>query len=257
MLYLMSVMVAILVLFSGPAAAIPIDPPHLIVDVVFNRSTPDRISTNRFGTTSLGVPGLGVASVTASGTPSPSLVTDAESGPNSENPSLFGRGAGSLSYGVEIGGPAGVVPVLIDVAGSASASASSGASFAVESSWALRDVGSVLAGDDIRSGQLSGSFSQNFGHTVSLTLAANHIYTVEMLADAAAAATLEGSSATAHALVDPIFSFGLGVDPSLYAFNFSDGIGNAGPTVAPEPETLALLSTGLLFLYFHRWLRTM
>ena len=255
MLSRMSVVVVLTLLFSGPAAAIPIDPPHLMVDVLFNRSTPDRISTNRFGTTSLGVPGLGVASVTASGTPSPSLVADADSGPNSEIPALFGRGSGSLTYGVEIGGPAGAVPVLIDVAGSASASSSSGASFAVESSWAFRDVGSLLAGDEIRSGQLSGSFNQNFGRTVSLTLAVNHVYTVDMLADAAAAATLEGSSAIAHAVVDPVFSFGPGIDPLLYSFHLSDGIGNAGPTTVPEPGTAALVSSVLLVLPFRRRLR--
>ena len=96
--------------------------------------------------------------------------------------------------------------------------ASSGASFAVESRWDLLDSGASLAGDDIRSGQLSGSFNQNFGRTVSLTLATNHVYSVFMLADAGAAATLLGSHATANAFVDPVFSLRLRMNPRVYSF---------------------------------------
>jgi len=189
-----------------------------------------------------------VVSFTAAGTPAPSLEANAAIGP-SATPSIFGRAAGFLNYGVEVVGPAGPVPVLIDVAGAATASAPSGASFAVESRWDLLDFGSSLAGDDIRSGQLSGSFSKNFDHTVSLTLMANHVYTVFMLADAAAAATLEGSRATARAFIDPIFSLGPGVDPQSYTFVLSEGIGNARPTaVVPEPGTLTLLSASVLAL---------
>jgi hypothetical protein len=117
----------------------------------------------------------------------------------------------------------------------------------VESRWDLLDSGSSLAGDDIRSGQLSGSFSQSFDHRVSLTLTANHVYTVFMLADAAAAATDEGSRAMSSASIDPIFSFGPGVDTRSYSFVFSEGIGNAALAV-PEPSTFVLLSTGLLFV---------
>jgi hypothetical protein len=223
-----------------------LDPPQLSADVLFNLSPPDRISSNRFGTISLTDSRFGAVSFTASGTPSPSLVAGAAIGP-SVIPGIFGRADGILEYGVEVSGPAGTVPVRIDVAGAASAFATSGASFAVESRWDLLDSGSSLAGDDIRSGQLSGGFSQSFDHRVSLTLAANHVYTVFMLADAAAAATVEGSRATSSASIDPIFLFGPGVDTRSYSFVFSEGIGNAPPAV-PEPGALVLLSTGLLFL---------
>jgi hypothetical protein len=216
------------------------------VDVLFNLRPPDPISTNHFGTTSLTDSRFGSVSFTASGVPSPSLTAGAAIGP-SVIPGIFGRGSGILQYGVEIIGPAASVPVLIDVAGAASAFATSGASFAVESRWDLLDSSSSLAGDDIRSGQLSGSFAQNFDHRVSLTLAANHVYTVFMLADAAAAATDEGSRATSSASIDPIFSFGPGVDTQSYSFVFSEGIGNV-PLTVPEPSTFVLLSTGLLFL---------
>lgn len=241
---------AVVLLSVSAVQATPLDPPQLSVDVLFNLNPPGRISTNQFGTTSLADPGLGAVSFTASGTPSPSLRADAAIGP-SMTPSIFGRASGFLNYGIEIVGPAGLLPVLIDVAGAAFATAPSGASFAVESRWDLLDLGSSLAGDDIRSGQLSGSFNQNFDHTVSLTLAANHVYTVFMLADAAAAATLEGSQVTARAFIDPIFSLGPGVDPQSYTFVFSEGIGNArAPAAVPEPGTLALLSAGLLAFSF-------
>lgn len=95
---------------------------------------------------------------------------------------------GVISYSLRIVGPSGTVPVLIDVAGAATASATTGASFTVESRWNLLDAVTSLAGDDIRSGQLSGRFNQSFGHTVSLMLATNHVYSISMVADAAGAA---------------------------------------------------------------------
>lgn len=214
-------------------------------DALFNISPPDRLSLSRFGSIRLVDGRFGAVSFTASGTPSPSLVASAEIGPGT-TPAIFGRGSGFLTYFFEILGPSGAVPVLIDVAGEAAAFASSGASFAVESRWDLLDSGASLAGDDIRSGQLSGSFNQNFGRTVSLTLATNHVYSVFMLADAGAAATLLGSHATANAFVDPVFSLGPGVDPRVYSLSFSDGIGNS--SAVPEPNTFVVLIAGVLFL---------
>lgn len=217
-------------------------------DLLFNFSPPDRLSPNNFGSFTLADPRFGVVSVTAAGTPAPALTADASIGPNL-SPGIFGRGDMSLIYSLEILGPAGVVPVLIGAAGAAQGFAASGASFAVESFWQLRDAGTVLIGDDIRSGQIDGgSFSQSFGHTVGISLATNHVYAIAMLADAAAAATLEGSRASAHAFVDPFFSFALGVDPALFSFHLSDGIGNAAAAAVPEPSTLLLLTPALLLL---------
>ena len=56
-------------------------------------------------------------------------------------------------------------------------------------------------------------------------------------------------------MIDPIFSFGQGVDPLSYSFIFSDGIGNAAASGVPEPGTLVLLSAGLLSLGLVRLLR--
>jgi len=212
-------------------------------DVLFNLPPPDRVALERFGTISLLDPRFGSASFTASGTPSPALVADADIGP-SNTPIIFGRGSGFLTYFFEVLGASGEVPVLIDVAGAATAFANTGASFAVESRWDLLDGGTSLAGDDIRSGQMTGSFDQSFNRTVSLTLATNHVYSVFMLADVGAAATLQGSRATGHAFVDPIFSLGPQVDPLAYSFHFSDGIGNA----IPEPRIISVLGAGFLLL---------
>ncbi len=248
MLILRSVLTIAALLLSLPAAeASQLPAHHVLGDALFNLSPPDRLFLNDFGTVSLADARFGSVSATVLGTPSPSIVASADLGPSNIG-NIFGRADGVLTYSLEIIGPSGPVPVLIDVAGGVSASSTPGATFVVESRWDLLDPASVsVAGDDIRSGQLSGSFSRNFSHTVSLTLSANQVYSVFMLADAEAAPTLVGSRATADAFIDPIFSFGPGVDPLSYSFQFSDGIGNAIATV-PEPRTLALASAGLLFL---------
>jgi hypothetical protein len=246
LLYLTTVLTAVIWLGVLPAAADVLPSYHLDGDIFFNLGP--RLFPNDFGTISLVEARFGSVSLSASGVPSPSLIADADIGPNLL-PSISGRASWLLDYALEIEGPPGAVPVLIDVEGGASGVANAGASFAVESRWDLLFGGSSLAGDDIRSGQLIGSFGQGFSRTVSLTLAANQLYTLFMLADAFSAATLEGSRAHAHAFVDPVFSFGPGVDPLVYSLNFSPGIGNSPVSAAvPEPASIALFGAVLLAL---------
>lgn len=244
--YLTRRLAAAMMFVAFPAAAGVLAPSHLVGDIFFNLGP--RQFPNDFGTISLEDARFGKVSLTAAAIPSPSLIADATIGPNLL-PSISGRASWLLDYALEIAGPAGSVPVLIDVAGGASGVASPGASFAVESRWDLLDGGSSLAGDDIRSGQLTGNFGQEFRRTVRLTLATNHAYSLFMLADAFSAATSEGSRADAHAFLDPVFSFGPGVDPLVYSFNFSTGIGNSPIGAAvPEPAALTLFGAGLLCL---------
>ena len=235
--------VAVLLVSCTVAEAAPLPPYSLIGDLGFNQSPPSRIFPNTFGSFSLAAEELGSLLLMAGGDPLPSLGATANIGPNLL-PSVFGRSSGLLDYGLQIVGPPGVVPVLVAVNGAASGLASAGASFAVQSRWDLFDASASLAGDNIQSGQLTGSFSESFSRTVSVMLMANQIYSVFMLADAGAAATLQGSDASALAFVDPTFAFGPDVDPLLYSFSFSAGIGNV-PTPVPEPSALALLGSGL------------
>lgn len=222
--------------------------------VIFNLGGRQDLAS--FGSIGLDDARFGSVAFGASAAPAPSLTAEAQIGPNDLGVPLFGRGAGFMTYYIEILGPAAVVPVVVEATGSATASASPGGSFAVVSQWQLFDSGSfstVLAGDEIRSGQLTGSFGQEFSHSIELTLATNHLYPVVLLADAAAAATDLVSKAFATAFIDPVFSFGAGIDPAVFSFVFSAGIGNELPAPpptgsVPEPGTLALLSAALLWV---------
>jgi hypothetical protein len=226
-------------------AAPLLDPPTIIGDVSLNKG--GRQDLNTFG--AIGVSGPGAAAdLTVAGAPLPTITAAAQAGPSGDIPGLFSRADAVMTYAFEILGPADSVPVVIDVAGSAQGEGSAGASFAVTSLWQLFDSAAmslVLASDEVRSGQLSGRFNQGFNHEVSLTLFTNHVYPIFLLADAAAAATETGSRAVASAVVDPLLSFGAGIDPSAFSFVFSAGIGNESPptTSVPEPGTVALLGT--------------
>ena len=232
-------------LFLSPlATASPLDPPQLIAELGFNLGAHQ--STNVFGPLALVDANFGSLSLSSTAIPSPLLIADAIIGPNL-TASVFGRADMLLNYGVEVVGPPGAVAVLIDVTGTASAFASAGASFAVEARWDLLDSGASLAGDDIRSGQLTGGFGQGFERTVSLALTANHPYTLFMLVDTASAATLAGSQSTTHSSVDPVFRLAPGVDPQTYLFLFSPGIGNS-PAAVPEPRSFVLPAAGLLWI---------
>jgi hypothetical protein len=227
----------------------------VIGDVSLNKG--GRHDLNTFGSVGIAGPGA-AADLTVSGAPLPTITAAAQAGPSGDIPSLFTRADAVMTYAFEVFGPADSVPVIIDVAGLAQGDGSPGASFAVTSLWQLFDSAAlsvVLAGDEIRSGQLSGSFIDSFDHAVSLTLLTNHIYPIFLLADAAAAATDTGSRAVASAIVDPRLSFGAGVDPLLFSFVFSAGIGNELPpptSTVPEPGTIGLLGGAAFVMGFLR-----
>ena len=230
----------------------PLDPAHVSGDIFFNIPPPARLDFNTFGTFAQTGPG-GFLQFTASGMPGPFL-----SGEATISKGFTGRVSGSLIYAIEILGPAADVPVLVDVSGGASGSSATNdpfAAFAMKSLWRLEDVNLGLQpvfGEGIDTGQLTGIFNQSFGHTVELTLTANHVYRVTTVADAFAAAGSSGTSAFATAFIDPRFSFGPGIGPE-YSLILSDGIGNSA--LVPEPSSFVLLIAGMLGLGLFRMRR--
>jgi hypothetical protein len=234
----------LLLLSSGAARAVPLGDASVSSTVLFNLG--GRLDSTQFGTLALTDPRFGSVSAAVGGAPSTALVSSAHIGPNAMA-SIYGRGVGGLTFYFAIDGPAATVPVLIDVAGRATGDATAGATFLVASSWTLYEssaLSTTLAGDSLNSTQITGTFDESFGRTVSLNLTTNHVYAVLMQADAQAAATDVGSRSFADASVDPLFAFGPGVDTGLYSFSFSPGVGNT----VPEPSALALAAAALVSL---------
>jgi hypothetical protein len=95
----------------------------------------------------------------------------------------FGRASATLTYEMEILGPNGSVPILIDVSGAVNAHVGldGSATALAQSSWSFEDVslGPVFS-DALDSGVRHDDFSQNFSHTVFVTVTANHIHRVTM-----------------------------------------------------------------------------
>src|SRR6185436_20220405 len=125
---------ALFLLGLGQATAAVLDPANVSGTVFFNISPPARIDFNNFGTFPLTGP-QGSLQFTASGTPAPSL-----SGQATVTENFTGRVSGILIYAIEILGPAGDVPVSIDVSGGATGSSVINdlfAAFAMKSLWSL------------------------------------------------------------------------------------------------------------------------
>lgn len=223
----------------------PLPNTQLLGTLLFNLGPQREVLT--FGPTSQTNPAWGTVALDMEGQPQPSVTANAQMSNSNFGP-LYGRAVGLMGYFFAVDGPGTHAWVDIDVAGSVTASATAGASFVVTSRWELwNEAGQVtlLATDEIGTPQMTGSTSQSFSHVVTRNLEIGHVYFVRMLANAEAAATNPGSSASASAFIDPVFRIGGGLDPSLYSFGFSNGIGNQP---VPEPPALALLTIGLLAL---------
>jgi len=235
------------------AAIAAVVPPAATVNGTVSINRGDRVDTVTLGSVGVSDPRFGSVGLSVQGVPLSAVHAGASIGPSDSFALLFGHGAGILGFSFVIDGPTPTAPVLIDVLGLATGTASAGASFAVAVEWELYDSSGLtnrLANDLVESGQMSGSFAQGFARTVSLTLNTQQAYRVVLRADVSAAASDLLSSAQADAFVDPLFRFGSGVDPQLYSFAFSSGIGNAAPV--PEPPAVLLLALGLVALAARR-----
>ena len=233
----------------APAGAEPLAP-YTVFGQAFLNVGGTGVTLTDFGTQSLSLVNVGSVTMSAAGTPSPLLQADADVA----GTALFGRAVVSLSYVFAVVGPQAFVPVTVDVHGAASATASSGASFVVQSRWSMFfDEFNPVAGDAIQTPQTFGtSFSQAFDRHLELTLIANLPYTITMVVDAEAAATPAGSQAHATAMVDPLFTLGDGADPQLYSLQFSSGIGNVAAVPEPPPLALWLLGAAALLGWCRR-----
>jgi len=180
-------------------------------------------------------------SFTALGTPAPFLGSQIDAGKFQ-----FGRASAILTYELEILGPPGPVPILIDVSGRVFAHVGEdrSATALAQSNWSFEDVstGPVFS-EALDSGLQHDDFSQSFNHTVFVTVTANHIHRVTMSVDLQIGGGNFGANGTA--IIDPVFSFAPGVDPA-YSFLFSDGIGNSSIPATPEPRSVVLLSAGVI-----------
>lgn len=235
--------VCLLVLFGIDLAKASALTVHLSGSVTLN--TGARQDFNDFGlyrvTDPSGDPaGASGASFLAAGTPAPILVAAAGSAPH-----RYSRSVGRLIYDLEVLGPDGEVPVIVDVFGRAFSNGGEGASFVLQATWSLEGNGTLIGGG-IETGLIHSAFSDEFSRLESVMLTANRIYRVTMFANAEAAGGEFGASSLA--LVDPVFSFGPGVDPA-YSFHFADGIGNSS---IPEPGSMVLLSTGAIAVFVIR-----
>jgi hypothetical protein len=160
----------------------------------------------------------------------------------------FGRLSAALTYELEILGPPGSVPILIDASGRVFGHTDlfGSGTLLLQSKWSIDDLvtGPVFS-DAIDSGVRHDDFSQNFSHTVLATVTANHIHQVTMFLDMQAGGGTTGTNA--RGVIDPVFSFAPGVDPA-YSFQFSEGIGNSPTPAIPEPGSVILVSTGAIAL---------
>ncbi len=238
-------MFLLLVSTTPPVEAVSLNPPRLNGFLHANL-LPSNLEFQDFGEYSIiqpgGTAGDSTATFAAYPTPAPSL-----EGTVSVAPYRYVRTQATLTYDVHIVGPDGIVPVQVGVSGAVLTHPGLGdwspqptyPAFIVHATWGIVGVFS----EGIEVGPIYEDYENVFDHKVDLHLTANQTYQVTMHARAEASGGDFGSFA--RAFIDPVFTFGEGVDPA-YSFQFSEGIGN---TAVPDPgSTLFLLSNGALAL---------
>lgn len=243
---------------AGVAAAVPLPAPIVHGEAFFNTDITGK-TIDAFGTLSHTLPTHGTLQFASSGTPSPALRAAADLEP-------VGTGSGTVSgflrYTFEILGDdcvgiEGCVPVHVFAAGHVAGFAEPGFFTGFESiaRWSLRNASEItLVGDSLHiSGTGGESDEDGFAGTHSLILRTNTEYRVVMEVLARAGGLEVGAHSVAKAFIDPLFSFGAGVDTTRFAFHFADGIGNtAPPGGVPAPGVPALVVLGLLALAAQR-----
>jgi hypothetical protein len=238
-------------LAAGGAEAAPLGPSSLFGNIHLVGAGAD-VTVTELGTFSLAAAGIGAVSLSDVGSPFPSLTAELTIGPDG----ALGQAAVSFQYQIEVLGPVGqLVPVTMSAIGEFSGEATAQASFgALVQAGLFVGPGVILSKGGSFVGP--GTFSDGFDDAANVMLFTNTPYTAVMFASVGGNITAAGAKVHARAYVDPIFTLGSGVDPLLYSFAFSPGIGNSRPTdpdpdpdpdpTVPEPTALALLAVGAL-----------
>lgn len=242
------------VLLAGaalPSVAMPLPAPIVHGAAQFNFE-PTAQTLDSFGLLSHTLLTHGTLQFSSTGAPLPALTATADL-----NPVGTGSGVvdGFLRYTFEILGPTDCVgadcfvPVFANATGHVSGFAEPGNAFESIARWALRNTSEIdLAGNALHISSAGGIVEDTLDETHSLMLRTNTEYRVVMVVLARAGGLVPGALSEAQAFIDPLFSFGAGVDPALYSFHFADGIGNSRPFAAPEPGAPALAATALVVL---------
>ncbi len=232
-----------------PATAIPLPAAFVLGEMNFNLET-TRTSLPGFGSLEHSLATHGTLAFQAAGGPLPAMSVTADISPVGTG---SGRADGLLRYSFEIVSATDtLVPVLAFATGHVAGLAEAGAAFAAFSRWSLRNTSEItLVGDTLESSSsAAGSTdSQDFAQSHLVMLQTNTEYRVVMEVMATGGTLTNGAHSEAEAFIDPWFSFGTGVDTSLFSFHFTEGIGNTPPEVeaqpVPEPGGPASVLTAL------------
>lgn len=235
----------LLALCAAVAEAGVLTPATVTGSMFFDTTPPPRVDFSGFGTYTQTGPG-GMLQFSSMGAPIPAVY--AEVGVSRKH---YGRSSGVLSYEMEVLGPSGDVAVEALVTGGISASTGvdeKGTNFAVSAVMSMRNMTmgrTVLKGEGASAMDNSGSYRDSFALTRKLMLTVGHVYRIDLVADAAAAA---GSGATAEGMawIYPMFRLGEG---SMHSFAFSRGIGNGDDVATPEPGAMGLMGLGVFAIW--------
>ncbi len=237
----------LLALCAAVAEAGVLTPATVTGSMFFDSTPPPRVDFNGFGTYTQTGPG-GRLQFSSIATPMPAVFAEVEVGRK-----YYGRSSGVLSFEMEVLGPSGDVAVEALVTGGISASTGvdeKGTNFAVSAVMSMRNMTmgrTLLKGEGASAASKSGSYRDSFELTRKLLLTVGHVYRIDLVADAAAAAG-SGGAAEGLAWIYPMFRFGAGAG-SGYSFAFSQGIGNGDDVATPEPGAMGLMGLGVFAIW--------
>jgi hypothetical protein len=167
------------------------------------------------------------------------------------NPGFYGSAAISFTYYMEVTGPDGFAPIVVNASGQADG-AHGLSQFFFNNDFVLyvKTFGGVTS--DCVYNSCTSTNSDSFNVSQNLTINTNTVYQIEM--DVVASVFGSGTQSSS-ASIDPYFEFAPGFDMDGYSFVFSDGVGNGPAATTPLPAASPLFATGLGALGLLGWRR--